>query len=183
MVKTALVLITLGMVSAISITFMAQYAYPIIEKNREEVLRQSILTILPNAQRFVTVDEQNKIFWGLTGNEKVAGYAFVGKGGGYQGVIRLMIGVSANWQSLKGVIVLENIETPGLGAKITSDLFLSQFQNLQIEPPIEYVMNKPPENPNQIQAITGATISSRAVINIINSTIAEVKTKLREDEP
>ena len=58
-VKTSLFLITIGVISAISITYMAQYAYPIIEKNREAALRQAILTVLPGANRYETLDEKN----------------------------------------------------------------------------------------------------------------------------
>lgn len=78
------------------------------------------------------------------------------------------------------------METPGLGAEIASKEFRSQFANLPAEIPIEYILNKLPEKPNQIQAITGATISTRAVVNIINNTIGvvkEVKSKIRQATP
>ncbi len=182
-INTAVSLAIIGIISAVSISFMAQYAYPIIEKNREAALRQAILTVLPGAERFETIDEQNKIYRGLNGNNEVAGYAFVGEGGGYQGIIKMMIGISPDWQNLTGIIILENLETPGLGAKITSDKFRSQFKDLPIEFPIEYILNKPPEKPNQIQAITGATISSRAVVNILNKTVNQVKSKINRETP
>lgn len=185
-VKTSLFLITIGVISAISITYMAQYAYPIIEKNREAALRQAILTVLPGANRYETLDEKNNIYRGLNEKNEIAGYAFVGKGGGYQGIIQIIIGVSRDWQRLTTIAILENVETPGLGAEIASKEFRSQFANLPAEIPIEYILNKLPEKPNQIQAITGATISTRAVVNIINNTIGvvkEVKSKIRQATP
>lgn len=182
-IKTALILATIGTISAVSISFMAQYAYPIIEKNREAALRKAILSVLPGAERFEIIDEKNKIYRGLNRDNKTVGYAFVGQGGGYQGIIKMMIGISPNLQSLTSIIILENLETPGLGAKITSDEFRSQFQNLPVQLPTEYILNKPPEEPNQIQAITGATISTRAVVNILNDYVKHVKSKITWETP
>lgn len=182
-IQTALILLTIGVISAISISFMAQYAYPIIEKNREAALRQAILTVLPGAKRFETIDEKSKIYRGVNNSNEVVGYAFAGEGGGYQGIIKMMIGISPDWQNLIGIIILENLETPGLGAKITSDEFRSQFENLSVQEPVEYILNKPPEKPNQIQAITGATISSRAVVNIINKSVNQVKSNVTPETP
>lgn len=182
-IQTALTLLTIGVISAISISFMAQYAYPIIEKNREAALRQAILAVLPGAERFETIDKKNKIYRGFNRNNKAAGYAFAGEGGGYQGIIKMMIGVSPDWHNLTGIIILENLETPGLGAKITSDEFRSQFKNFPVQFSIEYILNKPPEKPNQIRAITGATISSRAVVNILNEYINQVKSTINQETP
>ncbi len=178
--KTVLVLVTIGVISAVSISFMAKYAYPIIEKNREKALQQAIITLLPKAVRFETVDEKDKIYQGLTDDGKIAGFAFVGEGGGYQGIIKMMIGISADWKRLKGIVILENLETPGLGAKIVTDEFRSQFEGLPVQKPIEYVQNKAPEEPNEIRAITGATISSRAVVNILNKTINRISSKMNQ---
>ena len=172
-VKTTLTLLLLGIISAVSISLMANYANPIIESNREKTMRRAILQVLPGVTRYTVVDQKNHIFRGTDKNGEVVGYAFVGEGGGYQGVIKLMIGVRSDLRSLAGLIVLENLETPGLGAKISTDSFLKQFLNIAIRPPIEYVLNKPPREPNQIQGITGATISSRAVVKIVNDTVSE----------
>lgn len=181
--KTILVLVTIGVISSVSISFMARYAYPIIEENRKKALQDAILNILPEAMRYVTIDKKNKIYRGLTRDDQIAGYAFVGEGGGYQGIIKIMIGVSPDWKRLKGIIVLESIETPGLGANIMTEEFRRQFENLPVHKPIELVRNIPPQKPNQIQAITGATISSRAVVNVLNRTIYETKSKIAQETP
>ncbi len=176
--KTVLVLSILAIASALLISLMAQYARPLIEANRKKVLKQAIFSVLPTAERFQKANEQNKIYYSYDSNNNLVGYAFVGEGGGYQGIIRIMIGISTDWQTLEGIYILENVETPGLGAKITSKDFLRQFKGLRVKPEIEYVQNKSPEQPNQIRAITGATISSRAVVNILNKTIARVEIKI-----
>jgi electron transport complex protein RnfG len=71
------------------------------------------------------------------------------------------------------MIVLEQLETPGLGAEIDGEKFVSQFRGLATRPPISYVKGKAPEKDNEVQAITGATISSKAVVDIINKTIKQ----------
>ena len=68
-----------------------------------------------------------------------------------------------------GMEVLESRETPGLGDKIYKDLvFVGAFADLPIEPIIEVVKKGRKVSDNQVDAITGATISSRAVVSIIN---------------
>ena len=76
--------------------------------------------------------------------------------------------------------ILEQVETPGLGTKVTETPFTDQFKQLKTSPLINWVKGVEPENPNEIQAITGATISSKAVVAIINSGIEKMK-KLRDN--
>ncbi|GAI36988.1 unnamed protein product, partial [marine sediment metagenome] len=119
------------------------------------------------------------IYKGFDSSGRLIGYAFTGNGPGYQGTIEVMIGVDSELEKTTGIEVLESVETPGLGAKITGKLFRDKFRGLVIRPLIELVKGKPPEEPNQIQAITGATISSQAVIDILNKTIKEVREILK----
>jgi len=170
--SSLLVLAAIGIISALTLTFTARYSYPIIEQNRQEVLQQSILKVLPGATSYKVLDKSNQIYTGWTADSTLAGYAFIGAGGGYQGVIKIMIGIDPDWKKLKAIQVIENLETPGLGAKITSEPFLAQFRGLAVEPRITYVQNKAPQKDSEIQAITGATISSRAVVRILNAAIA-----------
>jgi electron transport complex protein RnfG len=69
--------------------------------------------------------------------------------------------------------VLESVETPGLGGEIVSRAFKGQFASLEFMPEIECVKGKK-EKPNEIEAITGATISSMSVANILNRKLAVV---------
>ena len=65
--------------------------------------------------------------------------------------------------------VLESRETPGLGDKIYKDaVFVAGFSALSVEPEIFAVKKGTKSQPNEIDAITGATISSKAVVRIIN---------------
>ena len=74
-----------------------------------------------------------------------------------------------------GLEVLEQVETPGLGTKVTEEPFTSQFVNLNVNPEITWVKGIKPQNPNEIQAITGATISSKAIVRIINEGVKKLR--------
>jgi electron transport complex protein RnfG len=102
---------------------------------------------------------------------KRMGMAVVGEGPGFQETMQLMIGFDPATGTLIGIKVLDEKETPGLGDKIEVDpSFMAQFAT-RIAPVIG-VKGKPGAPPNQVQTITGATISSRAVIKVVNTTVA-----------
>jgi len=79
--------------------------------------------------------------------------------------------------TMVGIEILESQETPGLGQEIASESFKSQFNGLKTSPDITYVKNEKPSKPNEVEAITGATISSRAVCAILNEKINELRRK------
>ncbi len=90
---------------------------------------------------------------------------------GFQELITLMIGFDPATGTLTGYKVLDEQETPGLGQRIETDTnFTRQFPGRVA--PLEGV-KRPPANPNEVQTITGATISSRAVLRIINDAVAK----------
>ena len=101
------------------------------------------------------------------------------EGNGYQGLIKMVVGVDSQIKTMKGMEVLESQETPGLGAEIAVDPFKAQFSGLPITHQIEYVKNEKPTEPYEIEAITGATISSRAVVNILNKKIEQVRKEIK----
>ena len=91
--------------------------------------------------------------------------------------IKMLAGVQPDMNTLVGIEILESQETPGLGQEIASEKFKSQFNGLRTTPDITYVKNQKPSEPNEIEAITGATISSRAVVTILNGKINELREK------
>ncbi|MDW7679148.1 MAG: RnfABCDGE type electron transport complex subunit G [bacterium] len=169
------VLLMVGLFSAVSLVSMFQYAQPLIEINRQRELETAILQVLPQAKSYQTLEEKEGLYKGLDSDGNPIAYAFVSEGSGYQGKIRMMVGINLELTNLLGLEVLENIETPGLGAKIDEDDFKAQFVGLTVLPQIEYVQNRIPEKPNTIQSITGATVSSRAVVRTLNKDIARIR--------
>lgn len=87
---------------------------------------------------------------------------------GYSGPIVMMFGTALD-DTLTGFKVLNHTETPGLGAKITTERFRSQFKNKSVD---QLVLRKDDPGKGQVDAITAATISSRAVTRAVASTLA-----------
>jgi electron transport complex protein RnfG len=95
---------------------------------------------------------------------------------GYGGPIQLMVGIARNGQ-VTGVRVLSHSETVGLGAKITDDDFLKQEGLIDIA--LEDTLAVSKDN-GKVQAVTGATVSSRAVVRGVNRALAAARTVLND---
>lgn len=176
-----IVLTVVCLFSGLSLVYVNQYAEPLIKVNAEKATQEAIFKVLSGAEGVEKIEHSERIiFKGLDNEGKLIGYAFVAEGSGYQGVIKIMVGIEPELNQLVGIDILESVETPGLGAKITGDDFKGQFKDILVAPQIDYIKGKKPENPNEIQAITGATVSSRAVVNILNTTIREIKEIIQE---
>ena len=116
--------------------------------------------------------ELTKAFVGFDASGARTGVAVVAAEPGFQEVLTLMIGFDPSTGALTGYKVLEQKETPGLGDKIEVDKsFGAQFAGRIT--PVHGVKAGVAANANQVQTITGATISSRAVIRIINNAVAK----------
>ncbi|NIT53564.1 MAG: FMN-binding protein, partial [candidate division Zixibacteria bacterium] len=118
-----------------------------------------------------------KIYACYTDNHQLAGVAIPASGQGFQDVIRILYGYVPEKNAVVGMQVLESTETPGLGDKIEKDEdFLVNFKGLDVRlaknqdrllHPIKLVKAGQKTEPWQISAITGATISSRAIAKMI----------------
>jgi len=109
--------------------------------------------------------------------EKVAGWVIKAAGQGYAGRIELLIGLDPEGERINGLFVLEQKETPGLGNKIISPTWRQQFVGQKTDHPL-VVVKGDHSAPGAIDAITGATISSRSVATIINRAIDETRGRL-----
>lgn len=181
-VKMVLTLTVLGLISGFALSMVSNYSDPLIKQNKQEALRKSVYYVMTLAKSYKKKELDGKVIYEMyNSSDELIGYAFTASGGGYQGTIRLMVGVGANLEEIKGIQVLESSETPGLGGKIRGKPFKSQFRGLEVNRKVGLVKSEEPGK-GEIQAITGATISSRAVVNIINKGLDRVRSILREGE-
>lgn len=114
----------------------------------------------PVADRFTLKDGdvERTFFVGVFDGEP-RGVAFETSGKGYGGDVGLMVGIDVKDNQLMGVSVTTHGETPGMGAKAKSDpSFAAQFKGLALEQPVAVT-----QDGGSISAISGATITSRAV--------------------
>ena len=167
---------------------------PVIEENRlKETMEKIPILVTGKAstvednpfqinQRFLQVEKQGitksyKVYDALDNAGNVAGYVVKASGQGYADKIELLIGIDSQVRSITGLYILDQKETPGLGNKIIYEEWRSQFVGKNTDVTLEIFKGKS-EKENEIDAISGATISSEAVTDIINTTIADVKTKI-----
>ena len=102
-------------------------------------------------------------------NGAVAGYIFVTGAKGYGGNISVMTAVDPAGKILAVSILSASDETPGLGQNVTKEGFYSQFLGLSGD--ITVVKNGANSTDNEINAVTGATISSKAVTKAVNEAL------------
>lgn len=111
--------------------------------------------------------------------DRTAGWVVKTTGQGYADRIELLIGLDPLVETITGIFILDQKETPGLGNKIIRPDWRSQFINKRTDKPLSIAKSaSASKQTNAIDAITGATISSRAVTAIVNQTITDVKGRL-----
>jgi len=118
---------------------------------------------------------------GVSADGECVGWAFVCEGSGFADKIKLVLTVDAAFEKLAGFGVLASNETPGFGDKIKGDYFRSQFQGA---PAAQLILSKIGDDKKidgQIVAITGATVSSEAVVEILNNYIRQIRAHLQTE--
>lgn len=179
-VLTLITILSGGLLSALN-----NVTEPRIELHRARELKAAIAEVLPAHDYY---DEISKgavtLYLGKKKkDDQTVGVAVRLIGSGFQGKIAMMIGIKPDFTKLTGFRVLEQVETPGLGTKIVVDpsnkskpfWFPEQFKGLTFKPSITVIKNVKPTKPNEIQAISGATISSKAVVSILNAQLPDIQ--------
>ena len=169
-----MVLALVGFLSGTSLALVYRYATPLIESNQKEELKEAIFKVFPGGRKYESViKDGEELFEVYDKTGMPLGYAFIAEGNGYQGKIKMISGIKKDLSTLYGIEILESVETPGLGGEIANSKFKSQFKGLKFSPEIECV-KKEKAKANEIQAVTGATISSQSVTNILNERITRI---------
>jgi len=189
--KMIIVLSVTAILSGAILSIYNFYTYPKIQEYRQSEQRKAIFEVIPGAVRYEEVEKSGMTFYvGYSKDNKKLGIAFLAEGNGFQGKISILVGMDLNMEKILAIKILEQVETPGLGTKIVNDpskpndrnWFSDQFKGLKVLPQITWVKNQKPTEPNQIQAITGATISSRSVVKILNNTISQSRKIFLENQ-
>lgn len=188
-----------GFFSGLLLVSAYMYTEPLIAANKTEALQKAIFKVLPGCQNYSTLEmietelklvipsdsEQNKgsqstdspkIFAGFDASGNLIGFAIPSSEPGFQDIIGAIYGYDATKEVIIGFEVLESKETPGLGDKIFKDEdFQTNFTSLSVEPEILAVKKGERKNSYEVETITGATISSKAIIRMLNNSMNEWK--------
>ncbi|MCX5714194.1 MAG: FMN-binding protein [Candidatus Omnitrophica bacterium] len=130
----------------------------------------NLMEVLPSASSFEVVKKGEEIeyYKGLNKENKSMGVVFKASAKGYSSTIDTLVGM-LNDGTITAIKVVGQNETPGLGSRVNEADFAARFANRRVE------------NLNQVQAITGATISSSAVIASVKAKAEEIKVLLQNE--
>ena len=162
-----------------------------IHKNQEIIMRESVTHLLPGLEKQVIygvepsgdlkilpgVEGENvkRMFAGYDGAGKFLGVVIEASDRGYADIISAMYAYNTERKIITGFQVVDMRETPGLGNRIGSDeKFAENFKALDATHPIKTVKHGTKQNPWEIDAISGATISSRAVGRMLQKSVQEM---------
>ncbi len=163
-----------------------------IERNKAAKLNDLTKTLLPGAEIFQPVEadiqvelpdgakEKAKIFEVFSGAKERLGWSFNAHGTGFAGPIELVLTVDRDFQKIMGFDVLASSETPGFGDQIKSDYYRKQYAGAPAEQLTLAKSGDPTFVDAQIVAITGATVSSQAIIDIVNTFLTQIKSQMQE---
>lgn len=192
-------MVSIGMLCALLIVLTYEGTLARIEHLKAEALGKAIFRVIPgitttrafqrdlsgNFIEVTTIEKSAQVVYaGYDKNGKLLGVAIEASGQGYADILRILYGYNPETQKIVGFYVLESKETPGLGDKIEKDPdFLSNFSALDVSlaDDLSAIKNLPvtvkqgtKKNAWEIDGITGATISSRAIGDIIGNSVNDM---------
>lgn len=186
---------TLGVAGALAgmlIVVVFQWAQPRILAHQARAIAIAVDEVLQGPERTETlfvwegaltttppagVDtvKLEKIWAGYDADGRRIGFAMIGAEAGFQDIVMVMFGYDPEQGRVMGMRILESKETPGLGDKIFKDQdFVDQFRVAQV-PMVPTKPGTGTGDPREVDTITGATISSRIVITIINNRVERMR--------
>jgi electron transport complex protein RnfG len=141
----------------------------ILEQARAQE-RRTLLEVLPGAARFEPVKSSKDdvlYYKAYSSADELTGVAFKASGRGYSSIIDVMVGMGLDG-AISSIKVMNHNETPGVGTRILESSFTSRFARKDIAAL------------SQVQAIAGATVSSKAVINAVKKKTEEIQTLMKD---
>ena len=163
---TLVVFVSVALVSGTDSITKDKIAYQIDQK-----IQGMLVETFPDMNEYTFTDDIYTIY----SDDTLVGYAFLATGKGYGGDIDILVGLEDE-QTLKGITIVTQSETPRLGSRIIESSFVSEFVGANID---DMFLKK---DGGQIDAITGASISSEAVVDVVRNTAMEKVKSLKERE-
>ena len=162
-IKITFNLVVIYIVGGIILVAVYAWTSPIMYKNAVREKEMALKELMPEADTIEklgdwTIHDKHAEYFVAKRGEVIIGYIIQSFGKGYSSYINILIAVDKDF-TVQKIKILEHAETPGLGDEIELDSFKDQFRDKEREQ-IKLVKE---ESTEYIQAISGATISSRAV--------------------
>jgi RnfABCDGE-type electron transport complex G subunit len=181
------VLTVVGLLSGSFLATVGTLTKDRIALNKQRAIEEAIAHVIPDTESSeILYEEKGLAIYGGRNEEGVLiGYGILASGIGFQDKISFMLGTNTSLTTIKRLKIIEQKETPGLGAKIEDeDVFLKFWENKACSEPL--TLRKPAVKtseelgPTEINTITGATISSESVLKIVNGSLERVRQLIKE---
>jgi electron transport complex protein RnfG len=167
--EIAINLVITCLVSGVIIGLVYFITNPIAVQKKEIAKQESMRSLVSDADNFKAVPDKDQWFEAEKGGQVVA-YVVPGESKGYGGEIKMLVAVKPTGEVIDYTITTSN-ETPGLGENASKKPFRSEFKGKKEG---NLTVTKDPSDKDDIQAMTGATISSRAVTLAVKNAVHEV---------
>lgn len=163
-----------------------------IENNKTEKLSGLMKSLITDANKFeiVLTDAQvnlgkgkktkTDVYKAIAADGQIAGFCFRAEGTGFADKIELVIAVNSTFEKIAGYNVLASSETPGFGDKIGQSFYNDQYKGAPVGLLSLSKSGDDKKIDGEIIAISGATVSSTAVVNIFNNYLEQIKKHLLE---
>jgi len=180
MLKMGLKLLIITVVAALGLSLTNLATVDAIEEQKIKAANEARQAVLSEAEEFEPVEIDaaysgegttvriKEIYAGKSGDNLI-GYTYTVLSKGYGGDVEIIIGIDVEGK-IEAIQIGEHSETPGLGAKAVDVNFVGQYRGKTVDKSLEVVKGKV-SGDAQIQAISGATITSRAVTEGVNKAI------------
>ncbi len=201
-IKYSLLLALIGVVCAVGVAVVYVVTEDRVEQNRTSQRDKSLKVIFGSKATFEESDlgtAKDPIWAARDPDGKLLGYALVGKAQGYSSVLEVLVGTDPGAKTVRGIKVLFQQETPGLGANVAEKEKESLWASLgrlfkggeaPPEPPFSAYEDqfkgkslaeaKLKKQNGEIDAMTAATITSNAVVEAVHNAATRLQDQLKD---
>ncbi len=181
-IKITLNLVAICAVAGVILSVVWAVTNPVRLEKKAEELRAAQKALVPQAQnitealKFVSAGGKEGVIYKATADGKTVGYIIKAYAKGYSSFIEMLVAVDIDYRII-GIQILSEQETPGLGAEMEKKWFKDQFRGKTED----HLIVMKGETKTDIQAISGATISSRAVTNGVKAAVDALRAERAKD--
>ena len=198
-IKMIVFVLVLGSILTAALVSVDAYTEPMIKENMKKKLQASILKaagisfteetrsdvfskemqvkVFPDElqDEGATEEEMKKFYVTKTGD-----FVFEYRGSGLQDEIYGAIAFAPDLETIKGITIVKQNETPGLGGRIADAEFLDQFKNKKVFPELRITRQGKASGENEVNGITGATMSCNAFEELLNKEVQKYIPAIKE---
>jgi Na+-transporting NADH:ubiquinone oxidoreductase subunit C len=186
--KDLLFILILGSICTSILLGIKSYIQPKIEFYQEMKLKSSILEAAGLSYTEDNLEEvfdnnireiqKNSFVYYLTPDDY---YVFEFRGRGLWGMIEGIVTLDSDLETIENIQIISQEETPGLGGRISEESFLAQFRKKKILPRLLLVLRGKARRVNEVDAISGASMTSEALIKMINESVIDFRRVIKNE--